>query len=228
MLLCIPELFTKEEVKNIRAKIEDSSLWIDGNETSGAQAATAKHNKQLPSKSALKAEIGDQILDALGSHELFISAALPLKIIPPLFNRYDEGDDFGIHVDNAIRPIRGTHHRIRSDLSMTIFFSEPEEYDGGELIIETNFGAQEVKLEAGSAVLYPSTSLHKVTKITRGSRISSFLWIQSMIRDEGQRTILFDLDQTIQRLTSEIGINHPEVIRLTGIYHNIVRRWADA
>jgi PKHD-type hydroxylase len=227
MLIAIPQLFSKEQVKAIRNVI-DNTKWIDGNETSGTQAALAKKNKQLPLASGIRDEIGNQILDALGANPLFLSAALPLKILPPLFNKYEVGDGFDIHVDNAIRPIHGTHHRIRTDLSMTIFFSEPEEYDGGELIIETNFGAQSVKLAAGDAILYPSTSLHKVSEITRGARVSSFFWIQSMVKDENERTILFDLDQSIQRLSMEKSPKDQEVVRLTGIYHNLIRRFADA
>ena len=227
MLICIPNIFTKAEVKQIRAEL-DAANWVDGNETSGEQAAKAKRNKQLSKKSPIAQKLGDKILDALGQSPLFISAALPLKILPPLFNMYETGDGFGIHIDNAIRPIWGTPHRIRSDLSMTIFFSEPDEYDGGELVIETQFGAQEIKLEAGSMVLYPSSSLHKVNEITRGARISSFFWLQSMVRGEHERTLLFDLDQSIQRLTIERGLKDLEVITLTGIYHNLIRKWADA
>lgn len=227
MLICIPNVLSKEEVKSFREQI-DHAFWLDGNVTSGEQAAQAKRNKQLPENAPLTRELGDKILDALGASPLFLSAALPLKIFPPLFNRYDVGDGFGIHVDNAIRPIKGTPTRIRTDLSMTLFLTEPQEYDGGELCIETPFGAQEVKLEAGSAVLYPSTSLHKVNEITRGSRICSFFWLQSMIKDEGERTLLFDMDQSIQRLASGRGQKDAEVIMLTGIYHNLIRRWADA
>lgn len=227
MLLPIPNIFSKAEAKILHDKIENA-LWVDGNITSGEQAAKAKKNKQLPIENPVCVEIGNIILDALGQNQTFISAALPLKILPPLFNRYDIGDGFDIHIDNAIRPIKGTPHRIRTDLSITLFLTEPEDYDGGELVIETPFGAQEVKLEAGSIILYPSSSLHKVNEITRGSRISSFFWLQSMIRSDNQRAILFDLDQTIQTLTMIHGNKNPEIIRLSGVYHNLIREWADA
>lgn len=226
MLIQIPDIFTKSQAKKIRDKIE-SELWVDGNVTAGLQSAQAKHNKQLPEDSTLAQELGELILSKLGANSLFLSAALPQFIFPPLFNRYDVGDSFGIHVDNAIRPLKNSLHRIRTDLSMTLFLTEPEDYEGGELEIETQFGAQTVKLEAGSAILYPSTSLHKVNKITKGSRISSFFWMQSMVRDEGERAILFDFDQSIQRLAQNLGHKNEEVIRLTGIYHNMVRRWAE-
>lgn len=227
MLICIPKLFDKAEVAAIREKI-DNAIWIDGNITAGAQSSTAKKNKQIDETNPIAREIGNQILDRLGQSQLFVSAALPLKTFPPLFNKYEIGDGFGIHIDNAIRPIKGTALRIRTDLSMTIFFSEPDDYDGGELEIETSFGTQSVKLNAGDAVLYPSSSLHKVNEITRGARISSFFWIQSMVRDENARTILFDLDQSIQNLAQNLGHKSPEIIRLTGIYHNLIRQWADA
>ena len=226
MLIVIPEIFTKEQVSQIRTILDDTH-WIDGNQTSGMQAAFAKQNKQIAIDSQIRKQIGNEILSVLGTNQLFLSAALPKTILPPLFNRYDVGDGFGIHVDNAIRPLFGTNERIRTDLSMTIFFSEPEEYDGGELIIETQFGPQSVKLEAGSGILYPSTSLHKVTEITRGSRISSFFWMQSMVRDEGERAILFDLDQAIQRLSMEHGPKDAQIIALTATYHNLIRKWAD-
>lgn len=227
MLIEIPKIFTKVEVTKIR-KMIDNADWVDGNQTSGTQAALAKNNKQLDINGKTRDEIGSLILSRLGIHNIFLSAALPKTVLPPLFNRYDIGDGFGIHIDNSIRPIPNTNVRIRADLSMTIFFSEPDEYDGGELTIETQYGAQSVKLEAGNGILYPSTSLHKVTEVTRGSRISSFFWMQSMVRDEHERALLFDLDQTIQKLVIEKGNSNPEVIRLTGIYHNLIRKWADA
>ena len=227
MLICIPDVLTKDQVKAFRAKM-DASEWVDGRATAGAQSGEAKHNTQLPDGSPLARELGDVILGELWSNALFLSSALPLKIYPPLFNRYAETDSFGAHVDNAIRPVRGTPVRIRTDLSCTLFLAEPDEYDGGELIIETPFGGQEVKLEAGGMVLYPSTSLHQVTAVTRGARVASFFWLQSMVRDEGQRTLLFDLDQSIQRLAQERGHGDREVIALTAVYHNLIRRWADA
>lgn len=226
MLICIPDILSKAQVAAIRAKI-DAESWVDGRVTAGTQSAEAKRNTQVPEGSAAAHEAGDAILDALASNALFLSAALPLKIFPPLFNRYEPGDCFGAHIDNAIRPVRGQPIRVRTDLSMTVFLTEPDQYDGGELVIETKFGAQEVKLEAGAGVLYPASSLHRVIEITRGARISSFFWLQSMIRDDGERELLFDLDQSIQRLARERGHSDDEVIRLTGVYHNLMRRWAE-
>lgn len=226
MLICIPEVLSKAQVRAIRERI-DAAEWVDGRVTAGAQSGTVKKNKQLPEESAAARQTGDAILDALAGNALFLSAALPLKIFPPLFNRYEGGDTFGAHVDNAIRPVRGAPVRVRTDLSCTLFLSEPGEYDGGELTIELPFGAQEVKLEAGAMVLYPSTSLHRVNPVTRGARVSSFFWLQSMVRDEGKRTLLFDLDQSIQSLAAAHSHEHPEVVRLTGIYHNMMRRWGD-
>lgn len=224
MLLAIPNVLTKAQVAQCR-QILDQAEWIDGNATSGAQSALAKRNMQLPEGSPAARQIGDVVQDALGANALFISAALPHKIFPPLFNRYAGGQAFGTHVDNAIRYLRGTDFRIRSDLSMTVFFSEPEDYDGGELSIEDTYGVQRVKLPAGHAVLYPSTSLHHVTPVTRGARVSSFFWIQSMVRDDAERAMLFQLDTTIQKLATERGIDDARVVELTGIYHNLLRRW---
>ncbi len=226
MLLCIPNVLTKQQVVHCRAQL-DAAEWVDGKVTAGQQAATAKNNLQLAQTSPLAQQLGDVILDALVNNAQFISAALPLKIYPPMFNRYEGGGNFGVHVDNAIRYVPGTIVRVRTDVSATLFFAEPEEYEGGELVIEDNFGAQEVKLAAGDMVLYPSTSLHQVRPVTRGARIASFFWMQSMIRDDGQRTLLYDLDQSIQELTLELGVGHPQTVKLTGIYHNLVRRWAD-
>ncbi len=224
MLLAIPNVLTKTQVAQCR-QILDQAEWIDGNATSGAQSALAKRNMQLPEGSPAARQIGDVVQDALGANALFISAALPHKIFPPLFNRYAGGQAFGTHVDNAIRYLRGTDFRIRSDLSMTVFFSEPEDYDGGKLSIEDTYGVQRVKLPAGHAVLYPSTSLHHVTPVTRGARVSSFFWIQSMVRDDAERAMLFQLDTTIQKLATERGIDDASVVELTGIYHNLLRRW---
>ncbi len=226
MLICIPKVLGADALKHCRDVLARAA-WSDGRATAGAQSADVKRNTQLPETSKEGRELGDLILDALGASPLFVSAALPLKTFPPLFNRYGVGDSFGTHIDNAIRPVKGTAVRIRTDLSATLFLSEPDEYDGGELVIETSFGAQTVKLPAGDLVLYPASSLHHVTPITRGVRLATFFWVQSMVRDEGARTLLFDLDQTIQEMTSEMGINHPHVVRLTGLYHNLVRHWAD-
>ena len=227
MLLTIPNLLSKAQVAQCRAAL-DQAEWVDGNITSGPQSALAKNNRQIPEGSPVARQIGDLIQDALGASPLFIAAALPLKVFPPLFNRYDSGQAFGTHVDNAIRHLRGTNFRIRSDLSATLFLSEPKEYDGGELTVEDTYGVQRVKLAAGDLVLYPSTSLHHVTPVTRGARVSSFFWIQSMVRDDGQRTLLFQMDAAIQQLVAELGNADARVISLTGVYHNLLRRWADS
>ena len=227
MLLTIADLLSKAQVAQCRAAL-DQAEWVDGNVTSGPQSALAKNNQQIPEGSPVAREVGDLIQDALGASPLFIAAALPLKVFPPLFNRYDSGQAFGTHVDNAIRHLRGTNFRIRSDLSATLFLSEPEEYDGGELTVEDTYGVQRVKLAAGDLVLYPSTSLHHVTPVTRGARVSSFFWIQSMVRDDGQRTMLFQMDAAIQQLVVELGNADARVISLTGVYHNLLRRWADS
>jgi PKHD-type hydroxylase len=222
MLLHVPELLTSEEHRRTRA-ILDASEWIDGRVTAGHQSARAKHNRQIAEHDPAARQVGEIVTRALARSPLFRSAALPLHVFPPLFNRYDAGESFGSHVDNAVRQVPGTMHQIRTDLSATLFLSEPDEYDGGELVIEDTYGVQSVKLPAGSMVLYPSTSLHHVRPVTRGARIASFFWIQSMVRDDGSRTILFDLDLAIQRLPQE----HPSTLQLTGVYHNLLRRWAE-
>ena len=226
MLIAIPDLLSADEVARVRALI-DGAEWIDGNATSGAQSALAKRNEQLPEGSAAAREAGSLVLDALGRSPLFVAAALPLKVFPPLFNRYAGGQQFGTHVDNAIRIQRGSDFRIRSDLSMTVFLEDPAAYDGGELTIEGQFGGQTVKLPAGHAILYPSSSLHRVEPVTRGTRVASFFWIQSMVRDEGGRRILFEMDGAVQRLAGQLGNDDPSVIELTGVYHNLLRKWAD-
>ncbi|MBJ7445609.1 MAG: Fe2+-dependent dioxygenase [Sphingobium sp.] len=226
MLIAIPDLIDAAGVAAIRALI-DNAEWVDGNVTSGPQSALAKRNLQLPEEAQAAKQAGQMVLDALGRSPLFIAAALPLKIFPPLFNSYAGGQAFGVHVDNAVRIQAGTGFRVRSDLSITVFLEEPDAYDGGELTIETNFGVQSVKLPAGHAVLYPSSSLHRVEPVTRGRRVASFFWLQSMIRDDAARQILFDLDRSVQELGSTLGQQHGEVIRLTGIYHNLLRRWAE-
>jgi PKHD-type hydroxylase len=226
MLLQIPDVLTAEQVADCR-KILDEAEWVDGKVTAGFQSARAKNNLQLPEKSPEARQLGELILEVLQKNALFITAALPLRVFPPLFNCYQGGQAFGTHVDNAIRQVTGTPHRIRTDLSATLFFSRPEEYDGGELLVEDTYGAHSVKLPAGHLVLYPSTSLHRVQPVTRGARIASFFWIQSMVRDDGERTLLFDLDMAIQRLNQDLP-DHPSGVQLTGIYHNLLRRWADA
>lgn len=227
MLIAIPDLLDADALAAIRARI-DAADWVDGNITSGHQSALAKHNLQLPEDSPAAREAGQAILDALGASALFIAAALPFRIFPPLFNSYAGGQQFGVHVDNAVRIQAGSGFRVRSDLSMTVFLEAPDAYDGGELTIETQFGVQQVKLPAGHAILYPSSSLHRVEPVTRGRRVASFFWVQSMVRDDAARQMLFDLDRAIQGVASALGQGHGDVIRLTGVYHNLLRRWADA
>ena len=227
MLTVIPDLLDPATVQRVRTLI-DAAQWIDGNVTSGHQSALAKRNMQLPEDAPEARQAGQIILEALGRSPLFIAAALPLKIFPPLFNSYEGGQAFGVHVDNAVRVQAGTGFRVRSDLSMTVFLEDPQSYDGGELTVETNFGVQRVKLPAGHAVLYPSSSLHRVEPVTRGRRIASFFWLQSMVRDDAARQMMFDLDSSIQALAVDLGHDNAQVIRLTGVYHNLLRRWADA
>lgn len=227
MLIAIPDLLDAAGVCAVRALI-DRTDWVDGNVTSGHQSALAKHNLQLPEGGVEAREAGQIVLDALGRSPLFIAAALPLKIYPPLFNSYAGGQAFGTHVDNAVRIQPGTGFRVRADLSITIFLEQPDAYDGGELTVETQFGVQQVKLPAGHGVLYPSSSLHRVEPVTGGRRVASFFWLQSMVRDDGARQALFDLDSSIQALAAERGHGDAQVIRLTGVYHNLLRRWADA
>lgn len=226
MLTVIPDLLTLTQVADLRATIEAGD-WIDGNATSGTQSALAKQNRQLPEDSAAARAGGTVVLDALAASPLFVAAALPLKVFPPLFNRYGVGDAFAPHVDNAIRIRRGSDFRIRSDLSATLFLSAPDSYDGGELIIQTQFGEQAVKLPAGQMVLYPASSLHRVAPVTRGTRVASFFWIQSMVRDTDARSDLFALDTAIQSTAARLGQDDPEIVRLTGVYHNLLRRWAE-
>ena len=226
MLTVIPDLLTPTQLVALRAEL-DAADWIDGNATSGAQSALAKRNTQLPEDSAAARAGGSMVLDALAASPLFVAAALPLKVFPPLFNRYAEGDAFGAHVDTAIRIRRGSDFRIRSDLSATLFLSDPDSYDGGELTITTQFGAQSVKLPAGQLVLYPASSVHHVTPVTRGTRVASFFWIQSMVRDDGARALLFEQDTAIQSIAARLGSDDPEIVRLTGVYHNLLRRWAE-
>lgn len=227
MIVAIPDVLDVQDLGRVRALI-DAAHWIDGNATSGVQSALAKRNLQLPEDAAEAQEAAQIVFDAVGKHPLFIAAALPLRIFPPLFNSYSGGQAFDTHIDNAIRIRRGTSFRVRSDLSATLFLEDPQAYDGGELTVETSFGVQQVKLPAGHMILYPASSLHRVEPVTRGRRVASFFWVQSMVRDDGQRQTLFDLDSAIQAVAVEQGQDHPAVIRLTGIYHNLLRRWADA
>ncbi len=227
MLLHIPDVLTAEQVANARAKL-DAADWADGRITAGHQSAKAKDNAQLPEGSPVARELGAMVLDALSRNSTFFSAALPKRIYPPLFNRYSGGQSFGYHVDNAVRYDRsqGGAEPVRTDLSATLFLSSPDEYDGGELIIEDTFGTQSVKLPAGHLVLYPGTSLHRVTPVTRGARIASFFWMQSMLRDDGHRRLMFQMDVAIRRLTQDVP-EHPALVQLTGVYHNLLREWAE-
>lgn len=227
MMVAIPGLLDADGVARVRALI-DGAQWVDGNVTSGVQSALAKRNLQLPEGSAEAQQAAQIVFDAVGKNPLFIAAALPLRIFPPLFNSYAGGQAFDTHVDNAIRIQMGTTFRVRSDLSATLFLSDPDSYDGGELVIEDQFGEQRVKLPAGHMVLYPASSVHRVEPVTRGERIASFFWVQSMIRDDGARRILFELDQAVQDVASRLGQDDPAVVRLTGTYHNLLRRWAEA
>jgi PKHD-type hydroxylase len=225
MLLQIPEVLSAEQILGCR-KVLDSNEWVDGRITAGHQSARAKDNLQLAEDNEDARQLGNTILQALENNPLFMAAALPLKVFPPLFNRYQDGQSFGNHVDNAIRQVTGTPHRVRTDLSATLFFSNPDEYDGGELVVEDTYGVHSVKLPAGHLILYPASSLHHVRPVTRGARLASFFWIQSMVRDDGERSLLFDLDVAIQRLMSDVP-DHPSVVELTSLYHNLLRRWAD-
>jgi len=226
MLIQVPDVLTSAEVAEVRRLI-DAADWIDGNVTSGPQAALAKRNRQLPEDSPAANRAGDLVLDALGRHPLFMAAALPAKVWPPLFNRYAGGEQFGVHVDNAVRIKRGGIERLRSDLSATLFLSNPDSYEGGELTVEDTYGAHLIKLAAGDLILYPASSLHHVTAVTSGERTSSFFWIQSMVRDEAQRRVLFDMDLAVQRLAGELGQAHASVLALTGTYHILLRMWAE-
>ena len=226
MLVHIPDVLTPDQVRYCRDLMARAN-WVDGRITAGHQSAQVKRNLQLPENTPEAQELGEIVLDALGRHPLFMSAVLPKKIFPPLFNRYDaEGEmNFGSHVDNAIRTVPGTSVRVRTDVSSTLFLSSPEEYDGGELVVEDTYGTHAVKLPAGDMIVYPGTSLHHVTKVTRGSRIASFFWTESMISDVTRRAMMFDLDMSIIRLNGDHP-EHPSVVSLTSLYHNLLRQWA--
>jgi PKHD-type hydroxylase len=222
----IPNVLNKEQVQYFREEMKKIE-WVNGKVTAGTLSASVKQNQQLPEDHPLTQHLSTIILESLGQHALFLSAAIPLDIIPPLFNRYENNEAFGFHVDNSIRRIRGSNERLRTDLSCTVFLSEPDEYVGGELVVEDTYGYHEVKLPAGDMILYPSTSLHEVTPITAGCRIASFFWVQSMIRDDAERHMLFNLDQSIQNLRMQLGDQHAEVMKLTNLYHNLMRKWAE-
>jgi len=224
MMIQIPDLLTADEVARCR-EIIDAVEWIDGNATSGRQSAMAKRNEQLPQDSEAAREAGDLVRAALDRNPLFTSAALPHTVFPPLFNRYGPGQTFGDHIDNAIRG--NGEVRIRTDLSATLFLAEPDEYDGGQLVVEDTYGLHEVKLPAGGLILYPASSLHRVEPVTRGTRVASFFWIQSLVRDDARRALLLDMDLAIQQLALEAGAANRGIVSLTGVYHNMLRMWAE-
>lgn len=225
MMLHIPEVLTRDQATRMRRAL-DAADWTDGRTTVGPQGAQVKQNRQLPETSPLAVELGGVILAALASHAMYISAALPLRTVPPLFNSYTGGEHYGAHVDGAVRAVPGSALPLRTDLSCTLFLADPEEYDGGELVVMDTYGTHEVKLPAGDLILYPSSSVHKVEPVTRGVRVCSFFWVQSMVRDDARRAMLTEMDQTIQRLRQRIG-DVDEVIALTSQYHNLLRMWAE-
>lgn len=230
MLITIEKILTADQVTAARTKLA-SAEWLDGRETAGYQAQEVKRNAQVREGSAVAVELGEMILAALARSAAFMTAALPLRVFPPMFNSYSGGQTFGTHVDTAIRQLATTGQRIRTDLSATLFLTPPEDYDGGHLIVEDSYGEKSVKLAAGDMVLYPATSLHRVEPVARGNRVSSFFWIQSMIRQDAQRTILFELDSSIRRLAGGEAADMPEVkksaVQMTGVYHNLLRQWAE-
>jgi PKHD-type hydroxylase len=226
MLFHIPQVLTKEQVAECRAAL-DQAEWVDGRATVGHLGVHAKNNRQVPEGNAVSRKLGAMILAALEKNGLFVTAALPLKVYPPTFNRYEGGQAYGNHVDGAIRDVPGTPHRVRTDLSATLFLNAPEDYDGGELAIEDTYGSHQIKLPAGDMILYPGTSVHNVRPVTRGARLASFFWIQSMVRDDGERSTLLELDVAIQQLRRVLP-EHGAIVQLTNVYHNLLRRWGDA
>lgn len=225
MLIEIGDLFRPEEVSDMRTRLLEQP-WVDGKVTAGQRSARDKCNRQLAEDSALGIQLGQRILARLSDNALFMSAALPKRIYPPLFNRYSGGEAFGFHIDNAIRGIKGIRERVRTDLSATLFLADPETYDGGELVIRDTFGERSVKLPAGHLVLYPGTSVHKVKPVTRGERVAAFFWIESLVREDSQRSLLLDMDVAIQRLTAQQA-DDESLLQLSGVYHNLLRRWSD-
>jgi PKHD-type hydroxylase len=226
MILHVPNVLSADEVKHCRSLIENAD-WQDGKITAGSQSEQVKHNRQLPEGSPAALEARKLIIEALGKSALFFTAALPKKTFPPLFNRYDGASNYlGNHVDNAVRTSTTTGAWVRTDISVTLFLSDPDEYDGGELVIEDTFGVQRIKLPAGDLILYPASSVHQVTPVTKGSRLASFFWVESMIRNDDQRRLLFDMDLSIMTLRQSEG-DTPAVVKLTGCYHNLLRMWVD-
>jgi PKHD-type hydroxylase len=225
MLLHIPDILNAEQLADCRAALA-AAEWVDGRATAGHHSERVKHNRQLPERHPVARRLGEIILAALDRNPLFLSAALPLKILPPTFNRYEGGETYGNHVDGAVRPLPGTPLRIRTDSSATVFISAPADYDGGELVVDDTFGAHRVKLPAGSMILYPGSSLHRVEPVTRGVRLAAFFWIESMVRDDGRRRLLFDLDRSVQEIAGAMP-DSPAVAQLYNVYHNLLRQWAD-
>lgn len=225
MLIHIPEILTKAEVTDFRLRLQQTR-WIDGKATVGVQGAQVKNNRQLSVENPVAKELGEVILKKLYANAVFMSAALPLRIVPPLFNAYSGGEHYGFHVDGAIRILPNSNLSLRTDISSTLFLSEPDDYEGGELIVQDTYGSHEIKLPAGDLILYPSTSLHQVTPVTAGERVCSFFWAQSMVRDDWQRNLLHELDCNIQSLRQKIG-DSDEIVGLTGHYHNLLRQWAN-
>ncbi|OOG65004.1 Fe2+-dependent dioxygenase [Rhodanobacter sp. B04] len=225
MLLHIPEVLSHDQVTHLRSAL-DAADWTDGRETVGAQGAKVKRNRQLPDTSPLRQQLGQVVLHALARHPVYHAATLPLRTLPPRFNRYEDGGQYGFHIDGAVMLLPAESGQLRSDISCTLFLSEPDEYDGGELIVNDTYGEHEVKLPAGDLVVYPSSSLHRVAPVTRGARVASFFWVQSLIRDDGRRQLLFELDASIQSLTQS-GADAAALLRLTGVYHNLLRQWAE-
>jgi PKHD-type hydroxylase len=225
MLIRIPQILAKAQVEECRTALQAAD-WTDGKATAGYLSSRVKDNAQVPEGHKVARRLGDMILDALDKNPLFVSAALPLKVVPPLFNRYSGGQSYGGHVDGGIRPVYGTPHRVRTDLSATLFLSAPEEYTGGELVIEDTFGERRVKLPAGDMVLYPGTSVHRVDPVTKGTRLAAFFWIQSMVREDEKRVLLFDIDTSLQQLGQDVP-DHKALVQLMGVYHNLLRLWSD-
>lgn len=225
MLLHIPEVLSRDQVTQLRSAL-DAADWTDGRETVGAQGAKVKRNQQLPDTSPLRQRLGQLVLHALARHSVYHAATLPLRTLPPRFNRYEGGGHYGFHVDGAVMALPADAGQLRSDISCTLFLSEPDEYDGGELIVSDTYGEHEVKLAAGDLIVYPSSSLHRVSPVTRGARLASFFWVQSLVRDDSRRRLLFELDSSIQTLTQS-GANADALLQLTGVYHNLLRQWAE-
>lgn len=226
MLLHIPDMLAPDEVAAFRRQL-DRAEWVDGNATAGHRAVLAKHNEQVSQSSPIGRKLGETLREVLLAHPLFVSAALPHSVFPPLFNRYAGGQRYGDHVDSAVRRLPGETRQLRTDLSATLFLSDPADYDGGELVVEQPGGLQSVKLPAGHLALYPARSVHRVEPVTRGVRVGAFFWVQSLVRDDGARALMFDLDRAIQRATVALGAESPILVELTNVYHNLLRHWAE-